>query len=85
MSPSSQASALLYATILLKSNNQSSIALIYNLVFYIQTKRFNIQYYYIKDKVVTKKIKLIYIPINKIIAISLTKALSYIKFYRFIN
>lgn len=37
--------------ILLKGNNQGSIALAYNLVFYSRTKHIDIQYHYIPDEV----------------------------------
>ena len=68
-----------------KGNNQRSIALAYNPVFYCKTKYINIQHYYIRNKVGTKRIKLSYIPINKIIANSLTKALTNVKFHKFIE
>lgn len=69
----------------LKSNNQGSIALAYNLVFHSKTKYINIQQHYICNKVRARKIKFSYIPTNQIIAISLTKVLTHIKFHSFID
>lgn len=67
----------------LKRNNQISIALIYNLVFYIYTKYFDIQHYYIKDKVANSRINLQYMSILEIIIEKMIKALIYVKFYLF--
>lgn len=69
----------------LKGNNQSSIVLAYNPVFYSRTKQINIQYYYIHDKVNSKKIDLSYIPTDQMIADGLIKALTHVKFHSFIE
>lgn len=71
-------------TISLKDDNQRSIALTYNSVFHARSKHINIQHHYICDKVVAKKIELLYMPTEDIITDGLTKALTYVKFHGFI-
>lgn len=68
----------------LKSDNQGSIALAHNPAFYSRTKHIDIQYYYFRDEVASKRIKLVYILTNEIITDGLTKALTHIKFHRFL-
>ena len=72
-------------SILLKSDNQGLIALIHNPVFYSRTKHIDIQHHYIQGKMAAQKIKLSYIPTNKMIADSLIKALTHIKFHHLIE
>ena len=48
--------------ILLKNNNQESIALTHNQVCYFKTKYISMQYNYIWDELASKKIELLYIP-----------------------
>lgn len=57
-------------SLLLKDNNQESIILAYNPVFYIQTKHIDIQHHYIK------RINLQFISTLMIIIDGLTKALT---------
>lgn len=64
-------------TILLKDDSQVFIVLTYNIVFYSITKYINIQYHYIYNEIIAKKVKLLYIPTKQIIADNLTKALKY--------
>lgn len=71
--------------ILVKGDNQGSIALVLNLVFHTWTKYINIQYNYIRDKVAAEKINLTYVPIAEIIADGLTKPLTYAKFHEIIK
>lgn len=71
--------------ILLKSDNQRSIALAHNHVFYLRTKHINIQHHYICDEVALKKIKLSYVLINQMIADGFRKALIHVKFHGFIE
>lgn len=68
----------------LKSNNQGLISLVNNPFFYASTKDIDIQYYYICGKVAIKRMKLFKISTNKIIANSLTKLLTNIKFHGFV-
>lgn len=68
-----------------KRDNQGSIALAHNPVFHSKTKHIDIQHYYIRDEVVAKRIELSYIPTNEMIANGLTKALTHVKFHRFIE
>ena len=69
----------------LKGDNQGSIALAYNPVFYSRTKHINIQHDYICDEVTSKRIDLSYIPTDQMIADGLTKALTHVKFHDFIE
>ena len=69
----------------LKSDNQGSIALAYNPVFYSRIKHINIQHHYIHNKVGAKKIELFYVPTNQMIADGLTKVLTHVIFYSFID
>lgn len=69
----------------LKSDNQGSIALAHNPVFYFRTKHIDIQYHYIYNEIRTKRIELSYIPTDEIIANGLIKALTNVKFYNFIE
>ena len=69
----------------LKGDNQELIVLAYNPVFHSRTKHLNIQHYYICNKIASQKIQLSYVPREEIITDSLTKALIYIKFHRFIK
>lgn len=57
----------------------------YNLILYFNTKYINIQQYYIWNKVLARKIKLLYIFIAKIIVDKLTKPIMYIKFHDFLE
>lgn len=69
----------------LKDNNQGSIALAHNAVFYSRTKHIDIQHHYICNKVASKRIELSYIPTDQMITNGLTKALSYVKFHSFVK
>lgn len=69
----------------LKDDNQGLIALTHNLVFHSKTKYINIQYHYICNKVASWRIELSYVPTDEMIANDLTKALIYVKFYRFVK
>ncbi len=71
--------------ILLKGNNQGSVALAHNPVFHSKTKHIDIQHHYIRDEVVSKKIKLSYVQTDQKIADSHTKALIHVKFHQFIE
>lgn len=69
----------------LKGDNQGSIALAHNPVFHSRNKHINIQHHYIHDEVAAQRIELSYIPTNEMIADGLTKALTHVKFHRFIE
>lgn len=69
----------------LKGDNQGSIALAHNPVFHSRTKHIDIQHNYIRDEVASKRIELSYVPTDKMIAYGLTKALTHVKFHRFIE
>lgn len=69
----------------LKGDNQGSIALAHNPVFHSRTKHIDIQHHYICDEVAAQRIQLSYIPTNEMIADGLTKALTHVKFHRFIE
>lgn len=61
------------------------MVLAHNLIFHLRTKYINIQHYDVCDEMDLKKINLLYIQTDQIIANGLTKALIYIKFYSFIK
>lgn len=69
----------------LKGDNQESIVLIHNLVFYVRTKHIDIQHHYIRDKFTAGKINLQYISMSEIIADGMIKPLTHAKFYLFIK
>lgn len=69
----------------LKGDNQGLIAMAHNPVFHSKTKHTDIQHHYIRDEVGTKRIELSYIPTDEMIANGLTKALTNVKFYNFIE
>ena len=70
---------------LLKGDNQESIVLAYNAVFYSRTKYIDIQHHYIHDEGGAKRIELSYVPIEKRMADDLTKLLTHVKCYSFIE
>lgn len=72
-------------TILLKCDNQGSIALANNPVFHSRTKHIDIQHHYIRDEVASKRIELSYVPTEDIIADGLTKALTHVRFHGFVE
>lgn len=69
----------------LKGNNQGSIALAHNPVFHSRTKHIDIQHHYIRDEIASRRIELSYVPTEEMIANGLTKALTHVKFHRFIE
>ena len=69
----------------LKGDNQGSIALAHNPVFHSRTKHIDIQHHYIRDEVASKRIELSYVPTEEMIADGLTKALTHVKFHRFVE
>ena len=69
----------------LKGDNQGSIALAHNPVFHSRTKHIDIQHHYIRDEVASQRIQLSYVPTEEMIADGLTKALTHVKFHRFVE
>ena len=69
----------------LKGDNQGSIALAHNPVFHPRTKHIDIQHHYIRDEVASRRIELSYVPTDQMIADGLTKALTHVRFHRFIE
>ncbi len=69
----------------LKGDNQGSITLAHNPIFHSRTKHIDIQHHYIRDEVALKRIELSYVPTDQMIADGLTKALTHVKFHRFIE
>lgn len=74
-----------HKVISLKSDNQGSIALTYNPIYYAKKKDIDIQYHYIRGKIAARQINLQYIPTTKMIADGLTKALTHAKFHTFVK
>lgn len=70
-----KALAMLSTSHLLKGDNQKSIALAHNPVFYAWTKYIDLQHYYIWNKVAERRIDFKYIPTSEMIADRLIKAL----------
>lgn len=69
----------------LKGDNKGSIALAHNPVFHSRTKHIDIQLHYIRDEIESRRIELSYVPTEEMIADGLTKALTHVKFHRFIK
>ena len=69
----------------MKGENQGSISLAHNPVFYARTKHIDIQHHYIRDEVAAGRIDLTYVPTAEMIADELTKALIHAKFHKFIK
>ncbi len=69
----------------LKGDNQGSIALAHNPVFHSRTKHIGIQHHYICDEVAAQRIQLSYVSTDEMIDNDLTKALTHVKFHRFIE
>lgn len=59
--------------------------MVHNLVFHSRTKHIDIQHHYIRDEVALRRIELSYVPTDQMIADSLTKALTHVRFHRFIE
>src|SRR5271163_474887 len=64
-------------------DNQSSIALAKNPVHHARTKHIDIQHHFIREKVDSKEIELIYLPTDDMHADTLTKPLPFPKFAKF--
>lgn len=71
--------------ITVNGDNQGSIDLANNPVLHARTKHIDIQHHFIWDEITAGRIKLLYVPTTEMIADGLTKPLSHIKFYRFIE
>ena len=67
----------------LRWDNQGFIFLAYNPVFHARTKHIDIQQHYIWNKVAERRIELIYVLADKMVADSLTKPFTHVKFYGF--
>jgi len=63
-------------TILIKSDNQGAIALTEDPTFHARTKHIDIQHHFIRERVAAGHVKLIYEPMETLIADIMTKALS---------
>ena len=68
---------------IIHEDNQSSIALARNPVHHARTKHIDIQYHFIREKVDSKEIELIYLPTDDMHADTLTKPLPFPKFAKF--
>lgn len=71
--------------ILLKCNNQESIAFAHNCIIYWRKEYVDIQHNYIQDKIAIKIIELSCISIDEIITDVLIKVLTYDMFHWFIK
>ena len=61
------------------TDSQSAIALVKDLLFHMRTKYVAISYYFIKEKIASKELELVYYPTNILLADSFTKAVPTIK------
>ena len=69
----------------IKCDNQSSIKLANNLVYHARSKHIEIQHHFVREKMQSKEIDLIYCNTNENVADIFTKPLSKAKFEAFIN
>ena len=67
------------------TDSQSAIQLAKDPMFHSRTKHVSIRYYFIKEKVISKEIDLIYCPTDKLLADGLTKTISTPKWFQFID
>ena len=71
--------------IALKDDNQSVIALTNNFVLHSRIKHIDIQYHFIRNEILKRRIDLIYVLIENMIANELTKSLTHVKFFTFVR
>ena len=71
--------------IALKDDNQSVIALTNNFVLHSRIKHIDIQHHFIRNEILKRRIDLIYILIENIIANELTKSFTHVKFFTFLS
>ena len=69
----------------LKVDNQSIIKLINNSINHAKSKHIFIQYYYVREQIEKKNLKLIYINIHDMMIDDLTKTLTKNKFKKYVN
>lgn len=69
--------------ILIKADNQGSIALAKNPEFHNRTKHVGIQYYYYRQEIEAGRIRVEFVGIEDMLADALTKPLQLIKFKSF--
>lgn len=74
-----------HAKILVKADNQGSIALANNPVYHARSKHIDIQHHYVRNEVLEGRIELSYIPTEDMIADGLTKPLVPVKFFNFLK
>ena len=67
------------------TDSQSAIQLAKDPMFHSRTKHVSIRYYFIKEKVTSKEIELVYCPTDKLLADGLTKTISTPKWLSYIN
>ncbi len=72
-------------SIIIYADNQKTIKLINNSIFQKRIKHIAIKYYYTRDLISKKTIKLRYRSISKMIADELTKSLNSKQFKRFVK
>jgi len=70
-------------TVQMFRDNQSILIFIKNLYFYKRLKYINISYHFIRDLVEKKRLDIVYIPTEDIIADGITKPLVCIAYKRF--
>ena len=66
-------------------DNQSAITLARNPVYHVRSKHIDIQYHFVCEKIESKEIKISYMITDEMIADTLTKPLTQLKFAKLIN
>jgi hypothetical protein len=70
---------------LIYEDNQSSIALAKNPVHHVRSKHIDIQFHFIRDKVSSGEIELVYTPTDEMVADAMTKPLAAPKFTKYVE
>jgi hypothetical protein len=66
-------------------DNQSCIALAKNPIHHARTKHIDIQHHFVREKVESNEVKIVYMPTETMVADALTKALAYPKFKKLVE
>ena len=66
-------------------DNQSCIALVKNPIHHARTKHIDIQHHFVREKVESNEVKIVYMPTETMVADALTKALAYPKFKKLVE
>ena len=73
------------SSVIIKTDNQETIALFKNSKFHFRTKHIDVQWHFVKKQVKKKTMQFEYCSINEMIADGLIKSLNKIKFQKFVK